>query len=560
MASGSDPDQRRKRSGRKRLPPVAPGPPLQFVTATHPDDFKADSTMRNIRSHVMYKHHSHDAQQTPKSRPSTPSSTRRKSSTPSNDSKSESSDWAKKPQSSQSIDPMELFAFEWGRDGSQFVHMYVNNDNPSAVDLHQRLIAAILGPCRDFVIRTAGPSWMESIFNSYLAFLSHACVVSVYQDVSNHCLDDSPITAYTKTRVIREINERLQNHSTQTDDSTIITIIHLIVMNLSIFRARVPNGMYLQYMSTRSEPASRAIPLPESPIYCPTSHLFTNSRSPECSDHTYGILCDMVNLTNLAIMCTSSNSTPFQGSDMASYETSIHQIYTRLLLRPSARDENLETSQDWIYETCRLASLIYCRAIVHCVTISESAKAMHAHSPGLDANVARELTPTYSAGTVLDALVSAFEMTDTTNCWRTMPGVFLWICLVGGAAAWIPAAHDLPTVNPSAREWQRKAFASHATKCSIMIAFQYPNALLQAQRTMLKIQSLVTRPVASSSFDDPNFGDSQGIHPHLYLPQEHRHAQWEPPRQSLMLPPQPRSGSDLRYVAERAHLEDATDD
>lgn len=73
---------------------------------------------------------------------------------------------------------------------------------------------------------------MESIFNSYLAFLSHACVVSVYQDVSNHYLDDSAITTYIKTRVIREINERLQNHSTQTDDSTIITIIHLIVSEM----------------------------------------------------------------------------------------------------------------------------------------------------------------------------------------------------------------------------------------------------------------------------------------------------------------------------------------
>lgn len=45
-----------KRIGRKRKPPLAPGPALQFVVAGHPDEFRAGETMRNIRSHVMYKH------------------------------------------------------------------------------------------------------------------------------------------------------------------------------------------------------------------------------------------------------------------------------------------------------------------------------------------------------------------------------------------------------------------------------------------------------------------------------------------------------------------------
>lgn len=196
---------------------------------------------------------------------------------------------------------------------------------------------------------------MDSIFTSYLAFLSHACVASVYQDVLNRNLDDSAITAYTKSRVIREINERLQNPSTRIDDSTIMTIVHLIVseigsgteeafdvhldgiiriveqrgglqrlgldglcafvltayvslarssvritrlifprvvMNVAICRSRMPHPMFMQYMSTRSEPALRGIPPPESPIYCPNSQLFAQGRSPDCSDHTFSILCD----------------------------------------------------------------------------------------------------------------------------------------------------------------------------------------------------------------------------------------------------------------------------
>ena len=59
MASSSESRSAKKRVGRKRLPPLAPGPSIQFVVASHPDEFKAGETMRNVRSHVMYKHREH---------------------------------------------------------------------------------------------------------------------------------------------------------------------------------------------------------------------------------------------------------------------------------------------------------------------------------------------------------------------------------------------------------------------------------------------------------------------------------------------------------------------
>lgn len=56
MASTSNSKTLGKRVCRKRKPPLTPRPPLQFVVASHPDEFKARETMRNVRSHVMYKH------------------------------------------------------------------------------------------------------------------------------------------------------------------------------------------------------------------------------------------------------------------------------------------------------------------------------------------------------------------------------------------------------------------------------------------------------------------------------------------------------------------------
>lgn len=56
MASSSESKPAKRRVGRRRLPPLAQGPALQFVVANHPDDFRAGKVMRNVRSHVMYKH------------------------------------------------------------------------------------------------------------------------------------------------------------------------------------------------------------------------------------------------------------------------------------------------------------------------------------------------------------------------------------------------------------------------------------------------------------------------------------------------------------------------
>jgi hypothetical protein len=56
MSSSSHQKSSKKRAGRKRQPPLAPGPAFQFVVANHPEDFRAGATMRNVRSHVMYQH------------------------------------------------------------------------------------------------------------------------------------------------------------------------------------------------------------------------------------------------------------------------------------------------------------------------------------------------------------------------------------------------------------------------------------------------------------------------------------------------------------------------
>jgi hypothetical protein len=75
MAPSRDTSTPRRRVGRRRLPPMAPGPDFQFVVASHPNDFRSGRVMRSVRSHVMYKHRENQGSSPPDATRSRQSST-----------------------------------------------------------------------------------------------------------------------------------------------------------------------------------------------------------------------------------------------------------------------------------------------------------------------------------------------------------------------------------------------------------------------------------------------------------------------------------------------------
>ncbi|OCK81942.1 hypothetical protein K432DRAFT_403328 [Lepidopterella palustris CBS 459.81] len=601
MVSSNEGNSRKKRPGRKRQPPVAKGPPLQFVNATHPDDFKADSTMRNIRSHVMYKHRSFEKKEKSPAMESNPSGIKQQASQYGQSASPSPSpgvhfeditpamqinnlaladdvtdlffefdysspgppgqmpgniplgDLPPKPASPPgpmpenipladlSLKPghetLEMFAYEWKRNELKLLKVYSEPERPSLDELQRKLMNIIHGYCKGFITRSA---WMNAICNSQLSCHHHASVISVYQDITNGFLDDSALTVYAKSQVIRMINDRLQDPATQTDDYTILAILHLLVselgagsdevfnvhqsglvrivtqrgglgklgldgltaivlsvviLNLSIFRGTVPHQIFTKFTSSQNDSPKANRQMPESPIYCCHSHLFSSPRSRSCSNLTYEVLSDMLDLTNLTILRGNDNNTPFSATEIASYEADMQQIYTRLLLRPSASESSMEISEDWIYETCRLAALIYCRSIIHRVPLSASGSVLYAPIPNPMYETSRHSNRNCPPSTLLEGLHEALDKTDLSDCWGAMIGVFLWVCLVGGAAAWEPLIVDRKERDRSLhhvhRAWMRKCFALYATKSSIIIGFEYPNAVLEAQRTMLKVQNLI---------------------------------------------------------------------
>jgi hypothetical protein len=233
-----------------------------------------------------------------------------------------------------------------------------------------------------------------------------------------------------------------------------------------------------------SAPSNLLIPF--SPLYAPSGDL--SSLFGFCSDNTYEILCDMEELKRMFFLRWSYVNDVFppqSPSELASYDADMQRIYSRLLHRPSAEDEIIV---DWVYESCRLAALIYCRSIVQGVPLSDAASVMS--GAGL------------SYSTVVAALHNALNNTDRSEHWGPLRGVFLWICLVGGAASW-PAKLN-PTFSDTddgwkAAAWTRKCFALYTVKTALGCGFDHASAVIESQRTMLQIQHLINLKMGISS-------------------------------------------------------------
>ena len=231
------------------------------MVANHPDDFRADETMRHVRSHVMYKHRGdqgssprdrsksgerHDMS-TITSRTPSPLTPRSKMVVGSNDflapppsrSTSWECKWYQYMAQSPSIDPVRNLA-------ARIMATMSTEPGPSAPpsfdaseypfpgygdvpghDNLEELKTHYVGNADLFCSQDL--DWMGTLCSNDMSFLSHVSVACVYKDVGEGFLDDSPLTVNVKGEVLRMITNSL---STQTDDFTILSILHLLVSEI----------------------------------------------------------------------------------------------------------------------------------------------------------------------------------------------------------------------------------------------------------------------------------------------------------------------------------------
>ncbi|KZM18882.1 uncharacterized protein EKO05_0010389 [Ascochyta rabiei] len=539
MASSNGLSTSKRRPVRRRLPPLGPGPNLRFVVANHPDQFRAGKTMRHVRSHVMYKHRT-GRMTVSNDRPSTGlhrSASERAQSTPiptvsTSEATSHDIDLLVPPQlrprsstwtgisldrRSNTPTPFELqttvhrtvlltaaasaqSAPSAFGDVSAFPFPGTYSASESQLDaLKRHYINSCSLFCND-------RQCLEHICSDPMTFLSHVSVSCVYQDLMNGLVHDSNTTMSAKTRVLGGMADQLK-----ANDATILTTLHLLLseagsseesafqvhfrgLNGLIHRrgglSQVPpplatyvtlllttlamlkglNGpSILPATSITSHHAGNYCPY-ISPLYSPHGDFATLRDS--CSAHTLNIITDMYGLSHAPLDRNDS-------TDMEQASPNHDQGSNRLFHSLSTKHTQ---PWDWIHEAVRLASLIHTHALLHGTTLANAANTTH-----------HDATTTPGAATLLHLLLNALERTDTTHCWGPMRGVFLWVCLLGGAASWTPTgpgSESGESTQPvSARvAWARKCFSLWAIRAVVRIGFAHADATMEALGAALRIQ------------------------------------------------------------------------
>ncbi|PVH98001.1 hypothetical protein DM02DRAFT_566977, partial [Periconia macrospinosa] len=524
----------RKRVGRKRLPPLPPGPKLQFVIANRPEDFKSNAMMRQVRSHVMYQHRSvspsgsvRSLDRSTRRRPDTrtPSPT----TTSLSDGIIDETDYSLMPgQNSHGMDdfgilyqPILQSAPEGSRNiasriiasitaepvrsapatldhASEFP--FTTRDNvvsqESLAELREQYIS------HTDIIFHHEPQWINTVCSYRMSFLSHVSMMCTYQDLAEGFLGDSALTECAKSKVLSMITDSMRTQAGQTEDFTILSILYLliseigghneraidvhqeglmrivhergglsnlgldgslatfltvVVLNSTVLRGLLEPTPFHSFTPPRSISEFTVQPRLISPLYAPHGDLTPLYGT--CSPRTHGIISDMHNVTRIFTArwdYTSDAFTSISQQQLAIWDNYLQQTLFNLQKLPSSVND---AAPDWIYESCRLAALIYC------ISLEEASQ------QNLDAG--NIYTP------LLAALYSALQRTDLDSCWGELCGVLLWVSLVGGRAAW-------PSVS-----LPRKFFALHSVRASLALSSRYGEAVVEAQRNMLRVQALV---------------------------------------------------------------------
>lgn len=226
----------------------------------------------------------------------------------------------------------------------------------------------------------------------------------------------------------------------------------------------------------------------ESPLSCSEDAMKFLTNDAKCSDNTYEIVCHVRNLTELFLDYKAevqkmhfadhhAAQLHSWSSLSAKYNAEVDKIQNALQQLPSARTPGLIVSNDWIYETCRLAAAIQASAMIMCVPLSVAADPIH--------NVV--LGQMTAGRPVTEQLDEAMKRTDLSELWGNMSGVLYWACLIGVAAS--RTAGGITASESGANvTWSQRCLNMTASRCCGLLQFEHPVPVLSGLRRLLAVQ------------------------------------------------------------------------
>ncbi|RMZ67192.1 tachykinin family [Pyrenophora seminiperda CCB06] len=374
-----------------------------------------------------------------------------------------------------------------------------------------------------------------------------ACVLtSAWIDMRAGCLGDSTRTTIAKMETMRIASERLARPDTQLDDSTLMVLLHLLVgevwscnektlrthlsgiahfisqrggmyklgnpvfaetsaascYHIDIVCETKPISMFESWEPAEYAAADHRLPIPESPIFCPSLDFATIPDDLCCSTATCALLRDMRDLTNLFVLshgmfelgqAASAVDIDCPGFVDTDYKSKAAEIRKRLTSLPSAHTPGLTTSNDWVYEACRIAALIYAASIIFRLPFSVTADPRQ-NPLATESELFGSADAGRSLGTtrLSDVLYEVLIRTDLDNVWGNMCGVLYWVCMVGAVAARSPDTVNVQRVCTEAKAMRiRRCLILTSLRVMVVLIFHHPMPVLQAQKRLLKVQELI---------------------------------------------------------------------
>lgn len=175
------------------------------------------------------------------------------------------------------------------------------------------------------------------------------------------------------------------------------------------------------------------------------------------------------------------------------YEATVDAIRTRVALLPSAHVPGIAVSADWVYESCRIAAVIYTAAIAMGIRFSVAADPNYVDTEM--SSVCWDVDSHLHKRHLSEVLYETLERSNTSNMWGNLSGVLYWVSAVGAAAARVPRAIDMTQRTRFGADaytvWVRRCLIMISTRTMIVLVFEQPTAIIAAERKLLKVQELI---------------------------------------------------------------------
>jgi hypothetical protein len=235
-----------------------------------------------------------------------------------------------------------------------------------------------------------------------------------------------------------------------------------------------PNHFLDPFLYSYRLPFTNTDKVPESPLYAPRLGFFTIIGNKRCTPQLYDLLCDMREFINGFVDVQLIG--PRQSND--SFGKTKNSIFSRLMKLPSASILNTAVSDDWVYESCRLAAQVHYRQL--CMPF------------------ATDIVEISSRISVIHELQSALNKSDISDCWDDMAAALFWCSLVGANGMYdaiqrldtffLPNQSKVKEMDLQKHEHCWKWLTLLVVRIGVVLGFQYPEAICITLRRFIHVR------------------------------------------------------------------------